>query len=87
MSRFPKSQEEAFSGYLLSKSIDVNIKEFIKARFLALVRSKRGTRRWAAARNKLETRSSRRSKKNSFWLQATKIVFPDPPDKKVLKIL
>ena len=86
MSRFPKSQEEAFAGCQLSKSIDVNIDEFIKARFLALVRSKRGTRRWAAARNKLETRSSRR-RKSSFWLQATKIVFPDPPDKKVLKIL
>ena len=86
MNRFPKSQEEAFSGCLLSKSINVNIEEFIKARFLALVRSKRGTRRWAAARSKLETRSSR-SRKSSFWLQATKIVFPDPPDKKVLKIL
>ena len=59
-----------------------------KARFLALVRSKRGTRNWAKARRRISKATGRdKAPRKSFWRQATEMVFPVPKDQKVLKVL
>ena len=55
-----------------------------KARFLALMRAKRGTRKWAVTKNKIEKRTKKKNS-DSFWFQAKKIVFPDAK-KKVIKL-
>ena len=56
-----------------------------KARFLALVRSKRGTRNWSKAKRRVTSRTENQTK--SFWRQATEIVFPVSKDQKLLKVL
>ena len=56
-----------------------------RARFLALMRSKRGTRNWAKAKHRI-TEKTRKHKK-SFWKQATEMVFPVPKDQKLIKVL
>ena len=59
-----------------------------RARFLALVRSKRGTRNWAKARNRV-SRVTCKAPKKSFWRKATEMVFPVSmsKDQKLLKVL
>ena len=59
-----------------------------KARFLALVRSKRGTRNWAKARKRISRVTGKdKTPRKSFWRQATEMVFPVPKDQKLLKVL
>ena len=57
-----------------------------KARFLALMRAKRGTRKWAVTKNKIEKKTKKKNS-DSFWFQAKKMVFPDHKEKKVIKLL
>ena len=44
-----------------------------RARFLALMRAKRGTRKWAVAKQRIENKVSKGSE--SFWFQAKNMVF------------
>ena len=57
-----------------------------RARFLALVRSKRGTRNWAKARKRI-SRVTGKTPKKSFWRKATEMVFPVSKDQKLIKVL
>ena len=77
----PSSKQDEEEKKLIDKRALWN-----KARFLALMRAKRGTRKWAKAKNRIEQRVSKKNN-NSFWFQAKKMVFPDPKDKKVIKLL
>lgn len=56
-----------------------------KARVLALVRSKRGTRNWSKARRRVTGKTENQTK--SFWRQATEMVFPVSKDQKLIKVL
>ena len=56
-----------------------------KARFLALMRSKRGTRNWTKARKRVTEKTEKQNK--SFWRQATEMVFPASKDQKLIKVL
>ena len=47
-----------------------------RARFLALMRAKRGTRKWAVAKQRIEKKVSKGSE--SFWFQAKNMVFAKP---------
>ena len=78
-----KAQEETAARVEEAKSRRTEIDKralWNRARFFALMRSKRGTRKWATARNKLEKRKLK--KDSSFWFSAKKLVFSEEKHKK-----
>ena len=54
-----------------------------KAKILSLMRAKRGARNWTKARKKVKPPR----RKQNFWMQTKEMVFSQPKDEKLIKIL